>query len=277
MEMLMAKEIIKRAIMEDLYFGDITTDNLIDREIQGEGLIIFKEEGILAGIGIIKHVFEEINPDIQIIEKKQDGQYIEKGETVCILKGSLQSILKGERTVLNFIQRMSGIASKSNMYSLIGERNGVKIVDTRKTLPGFRVLDKYAVKIGGCKNHRFNLSDAVMIKDNHIDSIGGIGRAVREIRKKIGHTVKVEVEVRNLEEFKEALLEDVDIILLDNMKIQDVREAVRLNRGKILEVSGNIDEKNIEEYANTGVDIISVGGLTHSVRALDISLNIRKK
>lgn len=277
METLMVREIVKRAIWEDLYYGDITTDNLIEGKIKGEGDIVFKEEGILAGIGLIKYIFEEIDPKVQIIEKKQDGQYIKKGEIVSTLKGSLKSILKGERIILNFIQRMSGIASKSNLYSLIGEKYGVEIVDTRKTLPGLRILDKYAVKVGGCKNHRFNLSDAVMIKDNHIDSIGSIKKVVEEIRKKIGHTVKVEVEVRNLEEFKEALLEDVDIILLDNMKIQEIREAIRLNKGKILEVSGNINEDNIEEYANTGVNIISIGGLTHSVRALDISLNIRKK
>lgn len=277
MENLIARKIIKNAIIEDLYYGDITTDNLIDIEIKGQGEIIFKEDGILAGLDLIQFIFDEIDPDMEIIRKKEEGEYVRRGELVCLLKGRLKSILKAERIILNFLQRMSAIASKSYRYSKIGEKYGVDIVDTRKTLPGMRPLDKYSVKLGGCKNHRLNLSDAVMIKDNHIDSVGTIREAVGRIRKKIGHTVKVEVEVRNLIEFKEALREDVDIILLDNMTFEHIREAVRLNKDKILEVSGNINESSIEEYAKTGVNIISVGELTHSVKALDISLNIRKK
>lgn len=277
MEMLMAREIIKNAIIEDLYYGDITTDNLINMSALGEANILFKEDGILSGIGLIKYIFDEIDPTVEIIQKKEDGEYIKKGEEICILKGSLKAILKAERIILNFLQRMSAIATKSYRYSQIGKKHGIDIVDTRKTLPGFRLLDKYSVKIGGCKNHRLNLSDSVMIKDNHIDSIGSIREAVGIVRKKIGHTVKVEVEVRNLLEFKEALIEDIDIILLDNMKVEDIREAVKLNIGKVLEVSGNIDEYNVEDYAKTGVNIISVGELTHSVKALDISLNISKK
>ncbi len=205
----------------------------------------------------------------------EDGQKVAFGDELMIIKGSARSILKAERVSLNLLQRMSGVATMANHYADLVKDYDVRIVDTRKTTPGLRILEKYAVQIGGCHNHRYNLSDAVMIKDNHIEVGGGITASVKKIRSQIPHTMKIEVEVQNLEQLKEAIDVGADIVMLDNMDNDTMKEAVEVNGGRtILEASGGITEERLVSIAETGVDVISVGALTHSVKALDISLLI---
>lgn len=276
MLILQIEDIIKNALIEDMNNGDITTDNLISQNDISEAEIIAKEDGILAGIEIAEITFKLLDKDMQFYRLKEDGQFLRKGDVIAKIKGKTRAILSGERTALNFLQRLSGIATKTRKFVDKVDKYKVRVADTRKTTPGIRVLEKYAVKLGGGSNHRYNLSDAVMIKDNHIRAVGSIDKAIKLIREKVSHTVKIEVEVETIEEFKQALKAGADIIMLDNMSIEDMKEAVMINNKKvILEASGNININNIEEVAKTGVDVISVGGLTHSVKALDISLNIK--
>ncbi|SHK17400.1 carboxylating nicotinate-nucleotide diphosphorylase [Tepidibacter formicigenes] len=267
--------IIKNALMEDINYIDITTDNLIEDSHISKGNFLAKEDGIICGIEIAKRVFFILDEKIEFHVLRKDGEFVKKGDIIATVEGNTKNLLKGERTSLNIIQRLSGIATKTNkIVNLVKEYN-IKIVDTRKTTPNLRVLEKYAVKIGGGYNHRYNLSESVMIKDNHIKVLGSIKEAVNKIREKIGHTVKVELEVKNLDELKEALDLNVDIILLDNMSIEEMKQAVKINNGKsTLEASGNIDEENIVDVAKTGVNVISMGALTHSFRSLDISMKI---
>jgi len=266
-------EILINALKEDVTYNDITTDNLIDIIDESSAVVKFKEDGVLCGIYVFKRVFELVDSNIEIKFLVNEGEYVNSGTVVAKIKGSSRNILKAERLSLNLLQRMSGIATLSKTFSDKVKDYNVKIVDTRKTTPNLRIIEKYAVKIGGCYNHRYNLSDSVMIKDNHIKASGGITNAVNMIRNKIGHTVKIEVEVTNLEELKEALSVDADIIMLDNMDNEIMKKAVELNGGKaILEASGGVNLETVEGIAKTGVDIISVGALTHSYRSVDISM-----
>lgn len=268
---------IKEAFIEDMNDGDITTDILIDEKKVSEAVMTAKEEGVIAGLPVVEMVFKLLDATISFQAIKVDGDDVKAGEDIAIIKGSTKNILKGERLALNFIQRLSGIASKAKLYAQMVEGTSVRIVDTRKTTPGLRALEKYAVRIGGCYNHRFNLSDTVMIKDNHIKGVGSIAEAIEKARQNIPHTTKIEVEVENLDQLKEALEAKADIIMLDNMDVHHMKEAVAMTKGRaILEASGNITKERIKDIAATGVDIISVGALTHSVKAMDISLNISK-
>ncbi|WZL73222.1 carboxylating nicotinate-nucleotide diphosphorylase [Clostridiaceae bacterium 35-E11] len=271
------EKVIKNALLEDMNYGDMTTDLLIDKGETSEAVLTAKEEGIIAGLPIVETVFKLLDDTLTFDAMKEDGDAVKAGEDIARIKGSTKSILKGERVALNFIQRLSGIASKAKLYAQMVEGTSVRIVDTRKTTPGLRALEKYAVRMGGCWNHRFNLSDAVMIKDNHIKAVGGIAEAIKKARQNIPHTTKIEVEVENLEQLKEALGAKADIIMLDNMDVAHMKEAAMLTKKRaILEASGNITEERIKDIVATGVDVISVGALTHSVKAMDISLNILK-
>lgn len=270
-------DLIKSALKEDINYIDITTDNLIPQEQEGEAKFLAKAEGVLCGIDVAIRVFTLIQPDFQYEVFIKDGEYVKKGDIIATVKGKTRTILKGERTALNLLQHMSGIATMTNKIVKIVEGTNASIADTRKTLPGLRPIQKYAVTVGGGKNHRYNLSDAAMLKDNHVDAGGGITGAVKKLRSKLGHMAKVELEVRNLDELREALSVDVDVIMLDNMDNETMKKAVEITNGKaLLEASGGITEETIRGVAETGVDIISIGALTHSVKAFDISLKIVK-
>lgn len=267
--------LIKTALLEDINYVDITTDYLIPEDQENEAKFLAKADGVLCGIEVALRVFTLIQPDFQYEVIIHDGEEVKKGDIIAKIKGKTRTILKGERTALNLLQHMSGISSMTNRIVKIVEGTNASIADTRKTLPGMRPLQKYAVTVGGGKNHRFNLSDAAMLKDNHIDAGGGITNAVTKLRTKLGHMAKVELEVRTLDELREALSVDVDVIMLDNMDNDTMREAVKIADGKaLLEASGGITEETIRDVAETGVDIISIGALTHSVKAFDISLKI---
>lgn len=267
--------LIKTALLEDINYVDITTDYLIPEDQENEAKFLAKADGVLCGIEVALRVFTLIQPDFQYEVFIHDGEEVKKGDIIAKIKGKTRTILKGERTALNLLQHMSGISSMTNRIVKIVEGTNASIADTRKTLPGIRSLQKYAVTVGGGKNHRFNLSDAAMLKDNHVDAGGGITNAVTKLRTKLGHMAKVELEVRTLDELREALSVDVDVIMLDNMDNDTMREAVKIADGKaLLEASGGITEETIRDVAETGVDIISIGALTHSVKAFDISLKI---
>ena len=267
--------LIKTALLEDINYVDITTDYLIPEDQENEAKFLAKADGVLCGIEVALRVFTLIQPDFQYEVFIHDGEEVKKGDIIAKIKGKTRTILKGERTALNLLQHMSGISSMTNRIVKIVEGTNASIADTRKTLPGMRQLQKYAVTVGGGKNHRFNLSDAAMLKDNHVDAGGGITNAVTKLRTKLGHMAKVELEVRTLDELREALSVDVDVIMLDNMDNDTMREAVKIADGKaLLEASGGITEETIRGVAETGVDIISIGALTHSVKAFDISLKI---
>lgn len=267
--------LIKTALLEDINYVDITTDYLIPEDQENEAKFLAKADGVLCGIEVALRVFTLIQPDFQYEVFIHDGEEVKKGDIIAKIKGKTRTILKGERTALNLLQHMSGISSMTNRIVKIVEGTNASIADTRKTLPGMRPLQKYAVTVGGGKNHRFNLSDAAMLKDNHVDAGGGITAAVTKLRTKLGHMAKVELEVRTLDELREALSVDVDVIMLDNMDNDTMREAVKIADGKaLLEASGGITEETIRDVAETGVDIISIGALTHSVKAFDISLKI---
>ena len=268
--------IIKTALLEDINYLDVTTDYLIPEEQIGTAKFVSKAEGILCGIDIALRVFELLDCNIKADIFIKDGQKVKKGDIIAEISGSKRALLKGERTALNLLQHMSGIATASNKYAKIVEGTNANIADTRKTLPGLRPLQKYAVVTGGARNHRYNLSDAAMLKDNHIDAAGGITPAITKLREKIGHMTNIEVETRNLDELKEALAAGADIIMLDNMSIETMKEAVKITNGKaLLEASGGITDETLRAVAETGVDIISVGALTHSVKAFDISMLLK--
>ena len=267
--------LIKTALLEDINYVDITTDYLIPEDQENEAKFLAKADGVLCGIEVALRVFTLIQPDFQYEVFIHDGEEVKKRDIIAKIKGKTRTILKGERTALNLLQHMSGISSMTNRIVKIVEGTNASIADTRKTLPGMRPLQKYAVTVGGGKNHRFNLSDAAMLKDNHVDAGGGITNAVTKLRTKLGHMAKVELEVRTLDELREALSVDVDVIMLDNMDNDTMREAVKIADGKaLLEASGGITEETIRDVAETGVDIISIGALTHSVKAFEISLKI---
>lgn len=268
-------KIIELALLEDLSLGDITSDTIFTPENRAKAAIRAKEDLVLCGMDVAKTVFHAVDPDVVFTPLKKDGDNVKKGEVVLELTGSTLSILKAERTALNFMQRMSGIATVSREYAAIGKKYGVMIVDTRKTQPGLRRLDKYAVRTGGARNHRISLADSVMIKDNHIAAAGSITAAVKKIKDVIGHTPKVEVETTTLDEVKEALTAGADIIMLDNMTPEQIAVCKKEIAGRaIIEVSGGVNKTNLEAYCAVRPDVISMGALTHSVPAKDLSLKI---
>ena len=268
--------IIKTALLEDINYLDVTTDYLIPDDQVNTARFLAKDNGVLCGIDVALRVFRILQPEgFEATVYKHDGDVLEKGDIIAEIKGKTRTLLKGERTALNLIQHMSGVATATSRAVKIIEGTNASIADTRKTLPGLRPLQKYAVTVGGGKNHRYNLSDAAMLKDNHVDAGGGIANAVAKLRKKLGHMTKIELEVRNLDELGQALEAGVDVIMLDNMSVEQMREAVEITGGRaLLEASGGITDETLRAIAETGVDIISMGAITHSVKAFDISLKI---
>ena len=273
---------LQLALEEDRYLGDVTTLATIDREQLGTGYIEAKAEGIIAGVDVARQVFLASDPGLEIKVFAMDGHRVYPGERILEVRGHIAPILSGERTALNFMQRMSGIATKTNMYVERVSHTNVSILDTRKTAPVLRYFDKDAVRIGGGHNHRFGLYDMILIKDNHIDAAGGVEQAISRAKtycQQQAVQIKIETEVRSMSELKKACLCRPDIILLDNFMVDGLAEAVRWVKGNdfleiLLEASGNISLHNVAEVAMTGVDYISIGDLTHSVKALDLSLKI---
>ncbi|MFW6141150.1 MAG: carboxylating nicotinate-nucleotide diphosphorylase [Candidatus Saliniplasma sp.] len=270
------RKIVVEAIEEDLGTGDITTESLVGGREESTAVITFKEKGVVAGFPVVKMVFEEIDEDVKVTQFKEEGDVVEVGEEVGEIAGKTRSILSGERLALNFLQRLSGIATKTRRYVDKVKDYDVDVVDTRKTTPNLRILEKYAVRVGGGVNHRMGLYDMVLIKDNHIRSAGGVKEAVERTGSK--HSVKVEVEVESISDIDEALEAGADIIMLDNMSLNEMNKAVDLidNRA-IVEASGGITLKNVEEAAAAGVDVISVGALTHQISSIDIGLDLTEQ
>lgn len=268
---------IKNAIDEDIGTGDITTNLTIDSSSNSVANVVAKDDMVLAGIPFFEIVYDLIDSSVVIEKFAQDGDRLNKGSQILKLSGKTSSLLMGERLALNILQRLSGIATLTNKFKALVEGCNVTIVDTRKTTPNMRFMEKYGVRAGGGQNHRFGLYDGILIKDNHIAVCGGIKQAIEKIKKK-PMLIKVEVEVKNLDEVKEALKEDVDVIMLDNMSVDIMKNAVEIIRqsGKkvVIEASGNVSLENVSKIAKTGVDVISIGSLTHSVKASDISMNI---
>lgn len=275
MEAHSVKTLIQMALDEDIGSGDITTDNLIDPKLTGKCVIMAKEPLVLAGIDIARQVFQHLDTGMEFEALLSDGDTADTGDSLAHIQGKLAALLKGERTALNFLQRLSGIATNVAAYARRFEGSPVRLVDTRKTIPGWRVLEKYAVRVGGAHNHRMGLYDGVLIKDNHIAAFGGVAESISHIREHVSHLVKIEVEVSSLAEVQEALQAGVDVIMLDNMSLEDIKAAVALiQHAALVEVSGNVTQADLPALVDTGVDIISIGALTHGSRAVDISMRI---
>ncbi|MDO8683506.1 MAG: carboxylating nicotinate-nucleotide diphosphorylase [Armatimonadota bacterium] len=269
------KEIVKRALAEDIGGGDITTRLTVPSSATASGVIIAKEAGVIAGLEVATLCFETVDPSIKFVPLARDGDRVSPGQKLATIDGPAGSILTAERVALNFLQRMSGVATLTSEFVKSVSGTSAKIIDTRKTTPGLRALEKHAVRVGGGSNHRFGLDDGILIKDNHIAVAGGVGPAVRAAKAGAPHTLKVEVEVRNIAETEEALASGADAILLDNMSLDEMREAVKLIAGRaIIEASGGVNAQTVTAIAETGVDLISVGMLTHSAKALDLSLQM---
>lgn len=274
--------IIQEALSEDIGLGDITTESIVESDILGDAELLVKETGVIAGLGLAWLVFQIVDPEITFKKTTNDGAYVQSGTVAGTIAGPLASILKAERTALNFVQRMSGIATLTRQFvgAVAGTR--AKITDTRKTAPGMRLLDKLAVKIGGGINHRFGLDDMVLIKDNHIEAAGGISKAIEKCLNYLRASninIKIEVETKNLDEIRETLkFPGIHRIMLDNFTVDEMTKAVVLISGKVeVEASGNVNIYNVLQIAETGVDYISIGALTHSVRSLDLSLNVKTR
>ncbi|MFF2158950.1 carboxylating nicotinate-nucleotide diphosphorylase [Paenibacillus chitinolyticus] len=272
---------IKLWLDEDIGTGDVTTMYTIPADQQSKGIIHLKESGIVAGLRVAQEVFTEVDENLVFSPQVKEGEFVSKGTVIAIVTGNTRSILKGERLALNLLQRMSGIATRTRQYVNALEGLPTRLVDTRKTTPGHRMLEKYAVRVGGGFNHRYGLYDAVMIKDNHIKGAGSITAAVRAARSRIPHTMKIEVEVENFEQLDEAIAVGTDIIMLDNMKAADMAKAVSIVKSQaphvLVEGSGSVTLETIKSLAETGVHVISVGRLTYSVSALDISLDLNEQ
>lgn len=273
--MYSVQHIIETALKEDIGPGDITTNNLIGPDAEGKGVIIAKESLILAGLGVTKQVFEHLDPNVRFYPEHKDGDSLKPGDVVMEVEGKLRALLAGERTALNFLQHLSGIATNVRLYvSELGDRT-VRLVDTRKTTPGWLILEKYAVRIGGAHNHRMGLYDGVLIKKNHIAVCGGVKHAITHIRNNVPPLVKIEVEVSDLSEIKDALEAGADVIMLTHMDTDQMKEAVALISGKaVVEASGKITKDDLIPLAETGVDIISVGTITHSAVWVDMTMEI---
>ncbi|UCB52896.1 MAG: carboxylating nicotinate-nucleotide diphosphorylase [Candidatus Zixiibacteriota bacterium] len=271
------KHLIHLALSEDIGSGDVTSELLLGSQPSGQAVIVAKQEGVLAGLPVARMVFRTVNPRVVFRMLKRDGERIRKGEKVALVRGKIQGILSAERTALNLLQRLSGVASLTASYVEKVKGTKTKILDTRKTTPGLRVLEKYAVKTGGGENHRMGLFDMILIKENHIKAVGGMSKAIMRARSE-PRKEKVEVEVRNLSEVREAVESKPDWIMLDNMRSHQMRKAVRMirsvSRAVKIEASGSVNLKNVRKIALTGVDFISVGALTHSAPALDMSLTL---
>lgn len=272
-------ELIDLALNEDLCLGDITTDALVPPQIQGQASILVKGDGVLAGIEIAARVFQRVDPSLKVAILKQDGSRVKQRDIVLRIEGSLASILKAERTALNFASHLSGIATETARIVEAAAGSKALVLDTRKTLPGLRLLQKYAVRVGGGRNHRFNLGDGVLIKDNHLQALAlegeGLKEAVARARRYVSHTVKIQVEVETVEQALEALEAGADSILLDNMPPEEMRQVVDRVKGRIpLEASGGVRPENARAIAASGVDLMSSGYITHSVKALDLSLDV---
>lgn len=275
MNFLQLDKQIQDWLAEDIGSGDITTLALVPAAAKTNAIIHAKDSGILAGIDVARRVFELLDKDIQFDAKLADGAALTNGSIIAEIKGNAQAILTSERLALNLLQHLSGVATSTHKLAAIAAPFGAKLVDTRKTTPGMRLLDKYAVKAGGGANHRLGLYDAMLIKDNHIQVAGGITEALNRAHDYASHMTKIEIEVESLAGVKEALAGKADVIMLDNMSIADITEAVKIiNKQAVVEASGGISEATLADVAKTGVDVISVGALTHSVKALDISMDI---
>ncbi len=269
----LVEQLIAMALSEDVGTGDITTETTIPEDKTAFGRFIAKEDMVICGLNVAEKVFHTVDKSIEFCANAKDGDFIKKGDVIATVTGNARSVLTGERTALNLMQRMTGIATRTNAAVKAVEGTNALIADTRKTTPALRVLEKYAVRMGGGTNHRFNLSDGILIKDNHIAVSGGIKNAVANARKNAPHTLKIEVEVETKEQLLEALEAKADIIMLDNMTNEQMAECVKLIDGRALvEASGNMGDKDLLEVAKTGVDLISIGALTHTVKAADISL-----
>lgn len=272
---LLLDEIIARALIEDVGSGDITSSAIVPENRLGRGVIVAKAPGVIAGLSLVREVYRRIDSGVEVTVLTGEGSRVNRGQQLAELKGPARALLTGERLVLNFLQHLSGIATATRKMVDLCAGTRARIVDTRKTLPGLRALQKYAVRVGGGSNHRFGLFDAVLIKDNHIALAGGVAGAVEMARVRAGHTQRIEVEVDSLEQLEEALAAGAELILLDNMNLDTLRRAVALTAGRaLLEASGGITLDSVAAVAAAGVDLISVGALTHSVAALDLSLEI---
>ena len=271
---LLVEQAVRAALAEDLGLaGDITTDPIIPPEAHGEAAIVARKPGVIAGLDLAEATFKALDPDAAFSRVVDDGGKVEAGGTIARIKARTRALLSGERTALNFLGRLSGIATLTAAYVAKVEGTAARIACTRKTTPGLRAFEKYAVRCGGGVNHRFGLYDAVLVKDNHIAAAGGLGEALRLLRPRAGHMVKVEVEVDTLQQLEEALQFAIDAVLLDNMDVKTLKKAVARAKGKVLlEASGGVTLETVAEIAATGVDLISVGALTHSPRNLDSSL-----
>ena len=278
---MIREEIIRQSILEDVGDGDHSSLSCIDKSHQGSMQLLVKEDGIIAGIEAAKEVLAIIDPEIKMEQFLHDGDSVRKGDIAFILTGSVQSMLTAERTVLNFMQRMSGIATETNRYVKMVEGTKTTILDTRKTTPNMRYFEKYAVKVGGAENHRFGLFDMIMLKDNHIDFAGGIEQAIDRTHnylKQKNLNLKIEIETRSIDDVRRVMAHGgVDRIMLDNFTPDQIREALKIIGGKYeTEASGGITDQTLRQYAETGVDYISVGALTHHIKSLDLSLKFRK-
>ncbi len=266
---------VKQALEEDIGFGDITTDFIYNHDEKIKTILNSRAEGVLCGVDVVKSVFKMLDPEIKVTLHLKDGDRLVPGQDIAHIEGKCRGILTGERTALNYIQRMSAIATLADKYQQAIKPYKAKIVDTRKTTPGFRIFEKYAVKIGGGSLHRFNLSDCVMLKDNHIAHVGSISAAVKKVREQISHAHKIEVEVDTFDQMKEALDAGSDIIMLDNMSIDQMKEAVKYIDGRaVTEASGNVSLETVNEVASTGVDIISTSAMQAKAGTLDIGLDM---
>lgn len=269
------RDLLDMSLKEDIGSGDITSDLVVPADKMAKGIILSKSEGIVAGLDIAGEIFRLLDPEVVFSKLTFDGGQVHCGQELATVEGSARSMLTAERTALNFLQRLSGIATATSMYVRAASGYRAKIIDTRKTTPGLRVLEKYAVRVGGGYNHRFGLYDAVLIKDNHIAAAGGVTKAVTSARKIMPHTMKIEVEAKSLDQVQEAVDSGADIIMLDNMDVNTMTEAVKLINGRaIVEASGGIRLENIPAVAATDVDLISVGALTNAAAPLDISMSV---
>ena len=266
-------EFLLAALREDVGTGDITTESCIPADAVSRGWFRVKESGVVCGIDVAKRVFALVDSAVIFTPRLAEGGRVEKGDIIAGIEGPSRSVLTGERVALNLMQRMSGISTRTAQAVAAVAGTKTRIVDTRKSTPGLRVLEKYAVRMGGGANHRFNLADGVLIKDNHISAAGGIAKAIEAVRGNVPHTLKIEIETESLAQVEEALAAGADIIMLDNMDVTAMAQAVKLIDGRaISEASGNMGDRDLAAVAGSGVDVISIGALTHSVRSLDISL-----